>query len=128
MAFSDEGLHNFATFSLILKIFEEKSLKPPWIFLQIWLRHQRKTIIIFKDEKPASKMEICVVVVCLTFKSKKTMPTFSSFQILLFLCLRDFEDQTISLLNKSGNKRDQKSMKKSFISNIRVFGNLRTRP
>ena len=79
MAFSDEGLHNFATFSLVLKIFEEKSLKPPWIFLQIWLRHQRKIIIIFKDEK-FSKQDgnLCG---CRTFNIQEQKDNASIFQL-----------------------------------------------
>lgn len=36
----------------------------------IWLKHLRKIVIAFKDKVPASKIDICVVVVFVIVRSK----------------------------------------------------------
>ena len=113
-------------FHYFYKAYQEKSLKDPWISLQIWLWHLRKTIIIFKDQKPASKIKIWVIVVCLTFRSKTTHQTFSSFQIQFFCVCKTVRTRKSHYYINSGNKRDQKSIKKSFISNMQSFSILRT--
>ena len=87
---------------LFKKVYQEKSAKHLWIMLQVRLQHLRKTIIIFKGLKPASRIEICEIVVCLTVRNKTTSRIFSSFQLQLFLYLQDSEDQKISQLNQPG--------------------------